>query len=170
MKSARLFASLFAVTLPAAMSLPAAADHAAPLNARTFVAEATAANLLDVETSALAFERAENDAVRSFAQDVVQEGNIADEKLEEIAGAAATSLPTVDPKHYEKLDGLSAKEGEGFDAAYLDLQAEVYENAVTLFSTYAERGDDQELKAFAAETLPTLEERLQEIREIERSM
>ena len=70
-------------------------------------------------------------------------------------GAAATGL---DAEHQKKLDELKAKSGKEFDRA---MQLQAHEEAVALFSDYARNGDNPDVKAWAAKTLPHLREHLE---------
>ena len=53
-----------------------------------------------------------------------------------------------------------------FDHAYMAGQLADHEEAVSLFTREAKEGKDAELKAFAAKTLPALQEHLQLARHI----
>jgi len=55
------------------------------------------------------------------------------------------------------LDLLKNANGKDFVTLYIDMQSGAHMEAVSLFRTYAKAGDDVALKAFAKETLPTLE-------------
>jgi putative membrane protein len=54
------------------------------------------------------------------------------------------------------VDGLASTPADQFDNAYITLQAQAHQEAITLFSAYAERGDNPRLVSFARQTLPTL--------------
>ena len=70
-------------------------------------------------------------------------------------------LPTaIDADHQRKLDELRGLNGKQFDEAYDKAQLEGHEEAVGLFRTYAQNGDNKDLKQWAAKTLPHLEHHL----------
>ena len=76
-------------------------------------------------------------------------------------------MPTaLDHKHQEEADRLAKLQGAAFDRAYLQHMVKDHEDDVQLFSTQAKQGQDPELKAFAAKTLPTLEEHLSIVRNL----
>jgi putative membrane protein len=58
------------------------------------------------------------------------------------------------------LDDLKSKTGKDFDRAYDQMQVAAHEDAVALFETYSKSGDNPDLKAWAAKTLPHLKEHL----------
>jgi putative membrane protein len=72
----------------------------------------------------------------------------------------------LDHKHQEEADRLAKLQGASFDRAYIQHMLKDHEEDVQLFSTQAKQGKDPELKAFAADTLPTLEEHLRLVRDL----
>lgn len=63
-------------------------------------------------------------------------------------------------------DKLSTLQGAAFDRADMAGQVADHEQAVTLFTTTAKESHDAEVKAVAAETLPTLQEHLHLARQL----
>lgn len=123
-----------------------------------FVAGAMSSNRLEIESSNLALQRSRNPQVRRFAQHMITDHRKAGRNLEATlrrSGMDARPMP-MEPRHKQQLDELAAAPRGEFDSAYLDLQANAHQEAIALFSGYAERGSDQQLSAFARETLPTL--------------
>ena len=64
-------------------------------------------------------------------------------------------------KHQKDVDQLQKKQGAEFDRAYMDHMVEDHRKDVSDFRKEANAGKDPDIKAFAAKTLPTLEEHLQ---------
>ena len=64
---------------------------------------------------------------------------------------------------YQSLAGLS---GEEFDKCYAKAQMVVHLDAMAAFEAEAERGQDADMKAFAAKTLPHIKEHFHEIKPI----
>jgi putative membrane protein len=60
-------------------------------------------------------------------------------------------------KHYDELSG---KSGEEFDKAYAKLMVQDHEKVIAKFKKESEKGEDPDLKSWAAKTLPTLEHHL----------
>ncbi len=69
----------------------------------------------------------------------------------------ATAMSDAQKATFDELKTLS---GEEFDEAYRANQEDAHEDAVDLFKRYASEGDDPNLKAWAAKTVPTLEHHL----------
>ena len=64
------------------------------------------------------------------------------------------------------LDDLNAAHEGDFDKTYAKQQVSAHEKAVDLFSQYADRGDDAVVKAFAAKTLPVINQHLEEAKKL----
>jgi len=69
-------------------------------------------------------------------------------------------------KHKALVTKLSGLSGAEFDRAYMKQMVKDHSDAVSLFQREASRGNDAELKAWAAKTLPALQDHLRMAREI----
>lgn len=120
---------------------------------------ASISNLFELESSTLAKERAVGDAVKAFADQMITDHTKA---AQDMATAAAeegvTPATELDDRHQQILDDLGDLEGEEFDAAYIQAQAQAHDEAVALFESYSTAGAEGPLKEFAAKTLPTLQQ------------
>jgi hypothetical protein len=76
---------------------------------------------------------------------------------------AATTLSA---KHRAAENRLMSLRDEDFDRAYMRQMVKDHENALKLFETEARNGRDDDLRAFAAKTLPTLKEHLAMARKV----
>ncbi|OYW51957.1 MAG: hypothetical protein B7Z31_13155 [Rhodobacterales bacterium 12-65-15] len=123
-----------------------------------FAQRATSSNMFEIMSSELALQAGQSEEVRAFAEQMIADHTAAGERMM-VAATAEGLTPTNDlmPDHQAQLDTLSTMTAEEFDAAYLSAQVAAHDEAVTLFSGYASQGAEGPLKAFAAETLPTLE-------------
>lgn len=141
-------------------------QQAAPMMAEQFVAAAVPSNLFEIQSSELALQNATSAPVKQFAQQMIADHTAAGERLQAVlAQSGATDAPpmSLDPPHEAMMTQLQNASGESFDITYINLQLQAHEEAVSLFSAYASSGDDQALRAFAAETLPVLQHHLSEI-------
>ena len=58
-----------------------------------------------------------------------------------------------------RINDLNETDGDAdFDADFMALQVDAHNDAIDLFKDYAQDGDIAQLKSFASNTLPTLEE------------
>ncbi|WFP66171.1 DUF4142 domain-containing protein [Mesorhizobium sp. WSM4906] len=134
------------------LAFPAAAAD----NAQTFVNKAAVGGLFEVDSSKLAQDRAKDRQVKNFAEKMVADHGAANEKLKKLATEQKLQVPAeLDAARkgdVEKLQNTTT----GFDQPYVEMQRSAHADAVNLFQSYAKDGDNPRLKAFAAETLPTL--------------
>jgi predicted outer membrane protein len=68
--------------------------------------------------------------------------------------------PTLDARHADMLNRLVAARGAQFDRLYGQMQVAAHREAVGLFSVYAQAGTDPNLRVFAQQTLPHLQNHL----------
>src|SRR5207249_5592683 len=110
----------------------------------------------------LAAGKASNAEVKSFGQRMVTDHGKANQELTEIASRKGITLPKdVDKKHMAAIDKMSKLSGAAFDKAFMTGMHKDHMKAVSAFEKEASKGQDADIKAFAAKTLPTLKEHLQ---------
>lgn len=128
-----------------------------------FVMQVSASDLFEIESSKLALTKGD-EATKAFAQQMVTEHEKTSSELKallsggNVKGTPATALTD---DHKEEIDDLAKLDGAEFNEEYIDDQVDAHEDAVDLFKRYAEGGDNAELKAWAAKTLPALQHHLE---------
>ena len=136
---------------PAAAAVPAA-DVA-------FVKKAAAGGTTEVELAKLAQQKAEHADVKAFAAKLESDHTAANRDLKELASSKHITLAEA-PSHgalHAKLEKLS---GAAFDKAYVAAMVDDHVKDVKAFEKVANGSGDSDIKAFAAKTLPTLQEHL----------
>ncbi|WP_127752836.1 DUF4142 domain-containing protein [Devosia sp. 1566] len=148
---------------PAAGGAAPAANPSASTTARTpvetpqFIEQAGFSGTFEIESSKLALEKAERDDVKEFAQHMIDEHTANSEALTDAVAATGIEIavPTVlDPVHQQMMDTLEAS--TDFDMDYLKMQYQAHQDAISLFSSYAEAGEAGPIKEYAAASLPAL--------------
>jgi putative membrane protein len=130
---------------------------------RKFVTEALQGGMAEVELGKLASERASNDAVKQFGQRMADDHGKAGDELKKIAQDKGMSPPMeMDAKHKKLHDRLAKLSGAEFDRAYMDEMVKDHRTDVKNFQREASGAKDPDVKAFAAKTLPTLQEHLKQ--------
>jgi putative membrane protein len=133
---------------------PASAD--AP-----FIGNAAMDGLAEVELGRLAMQSASSSDVKQFAQRMVDDHSKAGDELKGLASRKSVELASkVDRQHRAVRDRLAKLKGAAFDKAYMGQMVTAHLQAVTLFQEEAQKGQDPDVKAWAAKTLPTLQEHL----------
>jgi len=127
-----------------------------------FIMEAAMGGLMEVELGRVAAQQGTSDAVKQFGQRMVDDHSKANTELMTLAQSKGITLPTaLDDKHRNELTKLSAMTGAEFDRAYSKMMLSDHKKDVSEFEKQSTRGADPDLKAFATQTLPTLQEHLQ---------
>ena len=118
--------------------------------------------LMEVELGRVAAQKGTSDAVKQFGQRMVDDHSKANTELMTLAQSKGITLPTtLDDKHRSELTKISAMTGAEFDRAYSKMMLSDHKKDVSEFEKQSTRGTDPDLKAFATQTLPTLQEHLQ---------
>lgn len=133
-----------------------------------FLNEAINGGLMEVELGQFASEHAVNPRVKSFGEMMVKDHTAANQELKTIAaGKNNAVLDTVaQKKHMSMISDLEKEKGVKFDKKYINNMVDDHEKDTDKFRKYAQDGDNAELKAFAAKTLPVLEMHLDSAKKI----
>jgi putative membrane protein len=131
-----------------------------------FITKVAIGDMFEIASSKLVAQKGNAEA-KSFAQRMIKDHTKTTEELKGMVGKAKAKLPTaMDAEHQKKLAQLEKASGNEFNTVYASLQLQAHEEAVKLFESYASTGDDAELKAWAAKTLPALKEHLEHARKL----
>ena len=129
---------------------------------RDFVMDAAMGGLLEVELGRWAAQKGTSDAVKQFGQRMVTDHGQANQELMSLASSKGITLPSaLDEKHQQEVSKITRMSGAEFDRAYSKLMLKDHEKDVKEFERQSTKGGDPDLNAFAAKTLPTLQEHLQ---------
>ncbi|MBX8485491.1 DUF4142 domain-containing protein [Pseudomonas cichorii] len=132
-----------------------------------FVEDASAKGIAEVEAGRLAQEKGSSGDVKSFADKMVKDHTAANNKLKALAESKNLEVSS-DAQMMDKAKSmiLELRSAKSFDQAYANNQVKAHEEAIALFEDEAANGEDAELKAFAADTLPKLKEHLVHAKEL----
>jgi len=127
---------------------------------RQFVTKAVQAGKAEVAAGQLAVSRSTNADVKSFGQRMVDDHTKAGAELEQIAKSKGLTVPQAPNSSQQKLaQKLEKAQGADFDKLYArQAGVEGHKDAVKLFTDESKHGSDPDLKAFAAKTLPTIQD------------
>jgi putative membrane protein len=134
---------------------------ALPGGERKFLEKAAAHGMAEVELGKLASQKASNPEVKRFGEMMVEHHGMANKELKQVASAKGVELPSgPDKDHQKKMEKMQKLSGAEFDREYMKNMVKDHKNDVGDFSKQAKNAKDPEVKAFAAKTLPTLQEHL----------
>ena len=116
---------------------------------------------MEVELGNLALQRASNADVKTFAQRMVDDHTKANQQLEELASRKGITLKEREGAAAKQtVAKLSKLSGEAFDREYAKDMVKDHEKDVAEFRA-ATKLRDPDIKEFATQTLPTLQEHLE---------
>lgn len=131
-----------------------------------FANEAAQGGMAEVELGRLAAQKATDPSVRAFGQRMVADHSKASAELKAIATKKNMQLPSdMNSDQKSEMDKLAKLSGAEFDKEYMSAMVKDHEDDVKAFETQSKDGNDADVKAFAAKTLPTLQDHLQMARE-----
>ena len=160
-KSALTAALVLAVAAAPAFAGQQKHKTSKPANDTTFVTKAAQGGLAEVELGKLAQQKGTSAEVKTFGQRMVDDHSKANDELKSIAQQKNITLPTtIDPKDKALQARLEKLSGPAFDRAYMQAMVTDHKKDVSEFRTESQSGRDSDIKAFAAKTLPTLEDHL----------
>jgi putative membrane protein len=124
-----------------------------------FATAAAQGGLKEVGLGELAEQQAATPAVQRFGERMVEDHSRSNEQLMQIMAGKGIELPQEMPKEAQELhDELQQKSGAAFDQAYMAEMLRDHEADIEDFQEYAETGQDRDLRGFAEQTLPILEQ------------
>lgn len=131
-------------------------------NSSNFMSKASQGAMTEVQLGQLALQRASSDSVKRFAQQLIADHTKANNELKQLAAKKSVQLPTeINAEQKSTIDRLSSLNGPEFDKEFMKHMVDDHEKDVNEFQKQAESGNDADVKAFAAKTLPTLQQHLQ---------
>jgi putative membrane protein len=186
-----------ALALPAHLVSPAAAQVPQPVPQQTaprgvpqpvpaapagdFTEQVMISDTFEITSSRLALEKSRSNAVRRYARAMVRDHGKTTAELMRIEGTATVPTPQgraqrpgevpphgmLDARREAMVDELRGLSGSAFDRAYLRMQVAAHQEAVALFATYAQSGEDADLRQFASRNLPALRTHLRDAQRLE---
>ncbi len=161
MKQLLMAISIFGLLAFAAAAKQNHANRIISSSDSTFVTGAAQGGMAEVELGQVATARASNALVKQFGQRMVDDHTKINDQLKALATSKGMSLPTaLDPKDATTKKRLSGLTGAAFDHAYMEDMVKDHKHDIAAFQHEADHGMDPDVKAFAAKTLPILQQHL----------
>jgi putative membrane protein len=139
----------------------------AAVNDSLFAAAAASGGMAEVALAELGLQRARDPELKKFSQKMLDEHMKMNGELTTLAAQKRIALPrTTDARAQFCAQSLAGLSGEEFDRCYAKAQCILHEEALGTFKAEAERGQDPDVKAFAARGVPHIQEHLDTIKPI----
>jgi putative membrane protein len=136
-----------------------------------FVAEAVASDMAEIKMAQLASQRSTNPQIKEVAKMLETEHTKTLNELKALAQTKAITVPMEEKEDAkDKYKKLSEVEADEFDKKWLEHMEDDHEKCINKFEKRAENGEDAEIKAFAAKTLPHLKMHKEKIESVQESM
>ncbi len=128
---------------------------------KKFAKDAAMGGMTEVELGKLAVQKGSSDAVKQFGQKLIDDHTKANDQLKELASKDSLNLPdSLDSKHQSRVDKLAKLSGPKFDKAFIKDAVKDHEKDISEFKNEAQYGSDPNVKQFASNTLPILQQHL----------
>ncbi|MEP6512838.1 MAG: DUF4142 domain-containing protein, partial [Parafilimonas sp.] len=137
-----------------------------------FMVKAAAGGMTEIEMSKLGQQKATAASVKSFADMMVTDHTKAAGELKSLAARKNVTLPaSMDNDQQKDYNDLSQKSGKDFDKAYINMMVADHKHDVDMFDKCTKKDNsDADLKAWAQNTLPTLQKHLDAVKKIDDMM
>ena len=126
---------------------------------RAFAIMAAETDMAEIQISKMAEEKASSDEVKKLAQKLMEDHTKSSDAMKQIASAKGLPLPDkTDSKHEAIATRLEGESGAQFDKDFLSSNSKDHHRVIAAFKKESMSGNDPEIKAFAKEFLPAIQE------------
>jgi putative membrane protein len=127
-----------------------------------FIQKAAQSSMMEVRLGELAGQKAAAQPVKEFGAMMVKDHGAASQELNQLAGQKGLQLDTqLDSKHQGTVDRFGKLSGEEFDKTYVNEMVSAHKKDVSDFEKASKSATDADVKAWAAKTLPKLQQHLE---------
>ncbi len=124
-----------------------------------FLVKAAEGDLAEIQLGKLAQQNGTSDATKQFGQQLVTDHQKSLDQIKSIADSKGITLPSqASSKGQSEYDKLSKLSGNEFDTAFNKYVAREHMKDISEFRREAEKGKDAEIKSYAQQSLPVLQQ------------
>jgi putative membrane protein len=136
-----------------------------------FAVAAADGGMVEVQLGELAQKNGASKGVKDFGSMMVKDHTKANDEMKALAVKKNITLPTTLSEKKQKMyNDLAEKKGAEFDKAYVSAMVDDHKEDIKAFEKEAQDGKDADLKAFAAEKLPTLNHHLETVQGLKETL
>jgi putative membrane protein len=137
--------------------------------AADFLVKAANGGMTEVKLGALAKQKAAHAKVKGMGDMMSMDHNNVNQQVKQLATQRNVSLPgTIGDDKQKDLDAMAAKTGKEFDKAYVKYMIKDHEDDIALFKRAVDKVNDTDVRTFASNTLPKLQEHLDSFRMVQK--
>ena len=126
-----------------------------------FLMMAAQGNLAEIQMAKLAKQKSQSNEIQNYAQRLIEDHTAANDKVMQIATKKGLTLPKTPPADamamMKKMKGMKSMK---FDKMYMRDMVKDHTKDVADYTNEAQHGYDDDIKAYAMTTLPTLKSHL----------
>jgi putative membrane protein len=132
-----------------------------------FARDAARGGVAEIKLGDLAQSKASSDTVKAFAGRMIAEHTTSGDHLKQAASSENITLPEqLSAKDQSTFDALSKLSGADFDRAYAQDMVRDHQADLAAFQKEANSGKDEALRDFASQTIPMIQEHLNQAKEM----
>lgn len=137
------------------------ANSSSGMSDQDFIKKAAQVDLAEVQMAQLAQQKSQSEHVKQMAQQILNDHQQNEEQVKQLAQKNNVTLPDQpDSKHQAELQKLQKLDGAAFDKAFIKAQRKDHQKTVNLFREQAKNAKNPDVKSYAEQTLPKLEQHL----------
>ncbi len=148
----------------------ATAGQGKVLSAKEFASKVEMANEFELQAAELARSQARDPKVKEFAETLLKDHMQAGKDFQQAMGGKSSGKVQLDKEHSNMLAELKQAKGEAFDQHFVQMMLKDHQKDAQLFDSFAQSGDDPNLKAFAQKTAPVIHAHLKTAESLNSSM
>ncbi len=130
---------------------------------KEFLKMAAVSNMTEAHLGEMAEGKAAKTGIKDYGQMLVKDHTKAYEELTVLDSKLGQSIPRgINVRRDKAVEQLANMKGKRFDGQFLREEVQDHERTLAVFKREAQRGQDPDVKAYASQALPTMEEHLRE--------
>jgi putative membrane protein len=148
-------------------SSPVSSEAQAAMTDLAFAKDAARLGMAEIKLGKLAGDSGSSEAVKTFGTRMEAEHTKAGKKLKAAAALEHITLPAdLAAKDQATYDRLSKLSGADFDRAFAQDMVKYHQHDLQAFDREANRGKDAAIRGFASETVPMIQQHLEQAKEM----
>jgi len=145
-------------------------EHAAkgaPMTDQKFIDMAAQTDMLEAHLGQMAADHAESQDVKDYASMLVSDHTADYQQLTALAAKGGLTIPTsIDAAHNKMITPFENLKGAAFDSRYAHEMVAGHTEAIGVYTKESTGAQNEDLKAYAAATLPTLQKHLDHAKDL----
>jgi putative membrane protein len=143
--------------------------QAADTETADFLVKAADGGMAEVKLGELAKQKAMLPKVKGMGDMMSTDHHKVNEEVKKLASQRNVSLPaTIGDDKQKDIDAMAAKTGKDFDKAYVRYMIKDHEQDIALFKRAIDKVHDADVRTFANNTLPKLQEQLDSFKTVQK--